>query len=72
MAKCYQCDSCGVVTILKIPIDLNDYDSNYNYYDEPAMTIYTKKKNYDICPNCAQRIINAIERKNAADEFLKN
>lgn len=73
MAKCYRCDSCGVVTILKIPVDLNDYDdSNCNDYYEPAMTIYTKNKTYDICANCASRIMNAIERKNVADEFLKN
>lgn len=67
MAKCYRCDSCGVVTILRDPIDLDFPD-----YDEPAMVVYTKKKNYDICPLCAPRIMNAIERKNVADEFLKN
>lgn len=70
MAKCYRCDMCGVVTILKIPLDLND--SIYNNYDEPAMTIYTKNKNYDICANCARRILNEIERKAPNYDFVKD
>lgn len=67
MAKCYQCDMCGVVNILtpapvRIPDDPDLFDSN-----EPDMVIYSKDKSYDICPVCSRKIMSLINRKKVMD-----
>lgn len=60
MAKCYRCDMCGVVTILAEYGKVIDFDEDAE--TDPEMSIYTRNKTYDICPNCAKKIVKFIER----------
>ena len=57
MAKCYRCDMCGVVTILAEYGKACDFEVT-----EPDMGIYFHSRVYDICPNCAKKIVKFIER----------
>lgn len=67
MARCYQCDMCGVVTILK---DTHLYADEEEYLNkEPAMNIYYRGRDIDICSNCARKVIALIdERKDRLNE----
>lgn len=64
MARCYQCDMCGVVTILK------GFDEDSCEFEEPSMSIYYKKNTFDICPNCAKKVVDFVT-KNAASNIRK-
>lgn len=61
MAKCYRCDMCGVVTILAEYNKVIDFDEDM--VSDPEMNIYYKQEVYDICPNCAKKVINFVKKK---------